>query len=178
MHIYHILFYISLFFLGVKRFHNKRDLRRVGVHIRSLRESKEFSVEDVAAMTGFDRNTITAIEKGSNTDLSHLIEVAKAIGVVPMKLLDEPFDLRPRYKLPPNRVAAQRLTLRLNRLVATDFFDKPRLVRDVVVYFQEEYNVTPNPTHVSVILKRLVSEGVLKYRKVGRNNSYSKKKQS
>ncbi len=162
----------------MKRFHNKKDLRKVGIQIRSLRESTEFTVEDIAAMTGFDRNTITAIEQGSNTDLTHLIEIAKALGVAPMQLLNVPFDTRPRYKLPPNRVAAQRLTARLTKLASsTGFFDKPRFVRDVIRYLQEEYDITANPTHVSVILKRLATEGILKYKKVGRDNNYSKRKQ-
>lgn len=149
----------------------------MGAHIRSIRESTEFTVEDIAAMTGFDRNTITAIEKGSNTDLTHLIEIAKALGVAPMQLLNIPFDIKPRYKLPPNRVAAQRLTARLSKLAgSTGFFDSPRFVRDVVAYLREEYGIEANPTHVSVILKRLVASGILKYKKVGRDNNYSKRK--
>ena len=148
----------------------------MGIHIRTLREARELSIEDVASMTGFARNTITAAEKGSNTDTSHLIEIAKAIGVHPMELLNVPFEIRPRFKLSPKRLDQNRLTLRLNKLSSTSFFDKPKLVSEVILHLQQEYEIKVNSTHASVVLKRLVSDGVLKYTKSGRQNNYSKRK--
>ena len=78
------------------KFYNKKEIKKIGELIRGLREGNEWSIEDIASMTGFARNTITAIENGSNTDIIHLIEIAKAIGVHPMELLNISLEIRPR----------------------------------------------------------------------------------
>ena len=74
-------------------------------------------------------------------------------------------------------LARNQLTLRINKLLfESQFFDKPKFVSDVMKYLQEEHGVKANSTHASVVLKRLVKEGKLKYTKVGRQNYYSKQK--
>ena len=159
------------------KFHNKKETKKIGNRIQSLREKQEFSIEDVASMTGFARNTITAIENGSDTDTRHLLEIAKAIGVHPMELFHVSIEIKPRYKLSPKRLARNLLTLRINKLVSeTQFFDKPRFVSDVMKHLADEFQIKANSTHASVVLKRLVEGGKLKYTKAGRQNSYSKKK--
>lgn len=72
-----------------KRF--KKIQRDLGNRIKELRLISEFSIEDIASMTGFARQTITSVENGGSTDSSHLIEIAKAIGVHPKELFN--FDL-------------------------------------------------------------------------------------
>lgn len=128
-------------------------------------------------MTGFARNTITAVEVGANADSSHLIEIAKAIGVHPMEIFNVPFEIKPRYKLSPKRLAKNLLTLRISKLVSeTQFFDKPKFVGDVINHLADEFEIQATSTHASVVLKRLAKEGKLKYTKVGRQNNYSKLK--
>lgn len=137
----------------------------------------ELTVEDISDLTGFARNTIISFERGANTDTSHLIEIAKAIGFHPRELLNIPFDIKPRYKLSPKRLARNRLTLKINKLYfETKFFDEPRFVRDVIKHLSEYSGIKATSAHTSSVLKRMSHEGKLKYAKVGRQNRYSKKR--
>lgn len=125
-------------------------------------------------MTGFTRNTITGVENGKNTNTSHLIEIAKALGVHPMSLFDVPFVIKPRNPLPPQRKERTLLTARIEKLISeSNFFATPKFVNEVVNHFLEEYKVKPDPVQTSAVLKRKVKEGKLKYIKVGRDNHYS-----
>lgn len=161
----------------VAKYHNIKETKKLGNRISQLRLEKEFYVDDIAAMTGFARQTITAIEKGSNTDSSHIIEIAKALGVHPRDLFDFPVDIKPRFKLPPNRMHNSLLTLRLNKLcLESDFFKTAKLVSEVLDYLLNEFKIKSDSTKVSVVLKRLVKEGKLQYSKIGRKNSYIRKK--
>lgn len=158
-------------------YHNKKETRKIGLHIRTLRESKELSVEDVASMSGFSWKTIRDVENGSNADTSHLIEIARAIGVHPKELFDVPMEIKSRFKLSPKRIASNKLTYRLNKLITdTAFFDKPKFVREVVEHLKDEYSIEAEVTHTSVALQRMVKSGTLKYTKVGRQNHYTRSK--
>lgn len=138
---------------------------------------KEFNIEDIAALTGFARQTIKSIENGGNTDISHIIEIAKALEVHPKELFNFSIDLKPRYKLSPNRINSNLLTLRINKLCQeSDFFKTPKLVSEVCAYLFSEFKIKKDSTKVSVVLKRLVKEGKLQYSKSGRKNSYLKRK--
>lgn len=157
-------------------YHNKKETKKVGLRIQSLRLSKELTIEDVASMTGFDRKTIKSVEAGNNADTSHLIEIAKAIGVHPKELFDVPMEIKPRYKLSPRRLANNKLTNQVTKLaLESNFFDKPKFVKDVLAYLFEEFNLKAESVHVSVILKRISDGGQLKFTKVGRSNYYSRR---
>lgn len=164
-------------FCSMRNYQNKKDLKKIGKQVQALRETTDFTIEDISDMTGFTRKTIVSIENGGNSDLSHIIEIAKAIGVHPKEIFNIPFDIKPRYKLSPQRLNSNLLTKRLNKIsTATDFFNTPRLVSEVINYFLEEFNLKVESTKVSVVLKRLTSEGKLTYNKLGRKNVYYKRK--
>lgn len=156
-------------------YHNKAETKRVGEHIKALRKAKGLNIEDVATLSGFTRNTIKAVEAGNNTDTSHLIEIAKAIGVHPRELFDIPFDLKPRFKLSPKRLARNQLTSKISQLIEDGFFASPRLVNDVLLHLEEEQDTKALSIHASVVLKRMVEKGELKFEKQGRQNLYYKK---
>ena len=159
------------------KYHNIKETKKLGNRIKDLRLISEFSIEDIASMTGFARQTITSVENGGNTDSSHLIEIAKAIGVHPKELFNFDLELKPRYKLSPNRINSNLLTLRLNKLCSgTDFFKNPKFVSEVCSYLLGEFKIKSDSTKVSVVLKRLVNDGKLIYSKNGRKNIYVKKK--
>ena len=158
------------------KYQNKKETEKIGKHIRKLRIDNNFLEQDIASMTGFAKTTITSIENGSNTDTSHLVEIAKAIGVHPMELFNVPFEIKPRHKLSPNRINKVFLTSKIKTLIKSDFFKTPKLVSDIVEFLSEETNLEINSTHASVVLKRLCSDGKLKYTKQGRKNLYSKRK--
>ena len=158
------------------KYHNKKETEKVGKRISELRIMKEYSPVDIASMTGFAYQTINSIENGANTDCSHLIEIAKAIGVHPMEIFNVKFEIKPRFKLPPKRIESNLLTLRLNKLrIETDFFKTPKFVNEVCQYLLEEFKIKTTSTKVSVVLKRLVIEGKLQYSKKGRKNVYKSK---
>ena len=77
----------------MKRYHNKKETKKIGKQIQELRKKHELSIEDVAEMTGFSRSTITGVENGIDTNTSHLIEIAKAIGEHPMEIFNIPFEI-------------------------------------------------------------------------------------
>ncbi len=136
----------------------------------------DLTIEDVSSMTGFTRNTLKSIENGQNTDTSHLIEIAKAIGVHPKDFFDIQFEIKPRYNLSPQRLSRNQLTTKITKLVEeTDFFDAPKLVGDLLEYLEEEKGIKANSIHASVVLKRLVEKEVLEFKKEGRQNKYYKK---
>lgn len=159
------------------KFYNRKETKKIGSRIRELREAKELSIEDVSSLTGFARNTLNAIENGSNTDTTHLIEIAKAIGVHPMELFNVEIEIKSRYKLSPQRLARNLLTLRINKLGSeTNFFDTPKFVSEVIQHLFEEFKIKADSIHTSVVLKRMVADGKLKFTKVGRQNQYGIKK--
>lgn len=158
-------------------YHNKKETKKIGKRIQDLRKGKSLSIEDVAEMTGFTRGLINAVEDGKNTDTSHLVEIAKAIGVHPMEIFNVPFDIKPRFKLSPKRQQRDFLTQKIRYLFSnTDFFNSQRFVADVMQKLTEDFEINPNSTIVSVVLKRLVNENKLSAQKSGRRNSYFKKR--
>ncbi|HEU5054501.1 MAG TPA: helix-turn-helix transcriptional regulator [Hanamia sp.] len=159
------------------KYKNIQETIRVGENIRTHREKAGFTQDDLASMTGFAKSTIASIEAGANTDISHLIEIAKAIGVHPKEVFNIPFEIAPRYKLSPNRIDRVLVTKKIRDIInESSFFYKPKLVREVVNYLYDETGLKVNPTHISVVLKRFSQEGKLKYKKEGRNNLYMVKK--
>jgi transcriptional regulator with XRE-family HTH domain len=158
----------------VATYHNKKETKRVGERINYLRKKHGWNIEDLAAMTGFSRTTLTSVENGSETDTSHLIEIAKAIGVHPKDIFDIQFELRSRYRLPGKRKDRNKLTHRINQLIfEIKFFEEARVVSDVVKSLKEHFKVKANPIQVSVVLVRFVKEGILKSVKNGRKNYYT-----
>jgi transcriptional regulator with XRE-family HTH domain len=134
-------------------------------------------MDDVADMTGFTQSLLSAIENGAETGISHLIEIAKAIGVHPRELLDIPIEIKPRFALSPQRKERNRLTYTITRLCdESDFFDTGRFVRDVVDYLNIEANFKPNAVSVAVVLKRLADSGKLNFTTKGRQRQYFRKR--
>ena len=159
------------------RYHNQKETIKIGDQIRKLRNDALFSIDDISDMTGFAKSTISAIENGSETDTSHLIEIAKAIGVHPRKLFDVSIDIKPRFKLSQKRKEQNHLTHRIATLFEeTDFFDNPKFVKEIIQKLSEEYSINLNPTETSVAMRRLVQERKVHYHKSGRQNQYFKKK--
>jgi transcriptional regulator with XRE-family HTH domain len=164
-------------FVKVKRYHNKKETSKIGAKIRDLRNKSGFSLDDVAYMTGFTQSLLSAIENGSETGISHLIEIGKAIGVHPKEILDLPMEIKPRFRLSPQRKERNRLTFRITALCNdTDFFDTPRFVRDVVDQLLDDSKAKISSASVAVVMKRLNESGKLKHNTVGRQKQYFKKK--
>ena len=159
------------------RYHNQKETIKIGNQIRKLRKDALLSIDDISDMTGFAKSTISAIENGSETDTSHLIEIAKAIGIHPQKIFDISINIKPRFKLSQKRKEQNHLTHRITTLFEeTDFFDNPKFVKEIIQKLSEEYSIKPNPTETSVAMRRLVQENKVQYHKSGRQNQYFRKK--
>ncbi|WP_276484749.1 helix-turn-helix domain-containing protein [Paraflavitalea pollutisoli] len=161
----------------MKKFHNEKETKKVGAKIEQLRRAAGYNIADISDMTGFSYQALSRIEKGAETTVSYIIEIAKAIGVAPKDLFDVKFDKQPRYKLSPQRKEKLKPTQLLEELFeSSDFFITPRFVRDVTAYFKEANNIELTSGSVSLALSRMVKKGLLKYNLVGRQKQFSKRK--
>lgn len=156
----------------MSRYHNRKETKRIGQKIKELRVAKGWNIEDIAEMTGFSRSTITAIEKGAETDTTHLIEISKAIGVEPKQIFELPFEIKPRFKLSAKRKDQNKLTLKLRSFVENGFFKEPRIVSDVRGHLLSQHRLKIGSAQISVVLLRLKNEGIIKSTKRGRKNFY------
>ena len=60
-----------------------------GVKLRSVREAKKISQEDLANDCGFAPSHISRIENGkTNPSLSHIVKIAQILKVKPKDLMD------------------------------------------------------------------------------------------
>ncbi len=157
------------------KYHNRKETKRIGQQIKQLRLKYGWNVEDISEMTGFSRSTISSIEKGAETDTTHLIEIAKAIGVQPSQIFNILFDLKPRYKLSQKRKDQKKLTLKIRGMTEAGFFKEPRIVNDVREQLLGQQKLKVSAAQISVVLLRLTKEGILQASKKGRKNLYSVK---
>jgi transcriptional regulator with XRE-family HTH domain len=83
------------------QYRDQNFIGQVCKRIVEIRKEKGIVQEDLVERTGFDIRQIGNIERGiSNTSISNLAAIAKALGVHPKELLDFDFEL-PNY--PPLR---------------------------------------------------------------------------
>jgi len=146
--------------------------QQIGDRIRKYRKDKGHSMEDVSLMTGLSINTLSSIENGGNTYVSHCIAICQALGLKPSELFDIQIELKPHYELPPARRNRALTTLRVNKLLESGFFSTPRLVESVVEELAMHYGIQVDSSEISTALKRLNDEGKLTFSKSGRRNLY------
>lgn len=83
------------------QYRDQKFIEQVCNRIVDIRKKKGIVQEDLVERTGFDIRQIGNIERGiSNTSISNLAAIAKALEVHPRELLDFEFEL-PKY--PPLR---------------------------------------------------------------------------
>lgn len=146
--------------------------KQIGERIRRYRKEKGYSMDDVASMTGLSVNTISSIENGGNTYVSHCLGICQALELRPSELFDIQIELKPRYELPPARRNRALTTLRVNKLLDSGFFNTPRFVESVVEELAQNYGVQIDSSEVSTALKKLNDDGKLTFSKSGRRNLY------
>ncbi len=70
-------------------------LRLIGIKIRELRKSKDFSLQDLAYKIGMEKSNLSIIENGrSNPQLLTYFKIASALGVGLNELFDISFDFQ------------------------------------------------------------------------------------
>jgi transcriptional regulator with XRE-family HTH domain len=160
----------------VKQYHNKKETVKIGEQIRKLRKDAGFSIDDIAHMTGFGKTLLSGIENGAETGISHVIEIAKAIGVHPREIFNLSFVIKPRFKKNPQRQRRNLITYTITKITEdTDFFNTPRFIREIVAYLNERYKTKVNSISVAAAMRRLSIEGKFKIQTTGRQNQYYKK---
>ena len=71
------------------KINNKSIQLQFGEHLRRLRTSKGFSLNDLALRCELDKSNISKIENGHfNVQLTKIIDLAKGLDVQPKDLLD------------------------------------------------------------------------------------------
>lgn len=83
------------------QYRDQKFIEQVCKKIIEIRKAKGIVQEDLVERTGFDIRQIGNIERGiSNTSISNLAQIARALGVHPKELLDFDFEL---IEYPPTR---------------------------------------------------------------------------
>lgn len=153
------------------KYHNKEFTKKVGAKIKKEREHAKLEIEDISEMTGFDRNVILSIERGANTDISHITEIAFALNIHPKELFNVEVIIKPRFKLSAVRQEKSRLTTRILELYSTGFFNTWKTSKEVQVELMARFSsLSKIPTkNIAVIMSRLNNNGKLEVSK--KNNS-------
>ena len=72
---------------------DRERLRKIGVRVRTLREKRDLSQEQLAARCDVDRAKISKIENATaNYTITTLIELAKGMEIQPKMFLDLNFE--------------------------------------------------------------------------------------
>ena len=103
-----------------------------GKKIKELRKTHGLEIEDISELTGFTPANIRAVERGKESRISTLAEIAFAIGVQPHEIFNVTFKIKTRFKLSAKRKEKTRLTKRINQLIKSNYFKDPKFVKDVL----------------------------------------------
>lgn len=69
-------------------YRDDKFIKKFGQRLKEIRKEKGMSQEQLALETGFELSQIGRIERGEvNTSISHLAEIANALGVKPEELV-------------------------------------------------------------------------------------------
>jgi transcriptional regulator with XRE-family HTH domain len=72
-----------------KYLNREKDLIAFGVHLKELREKRNFSMKELADMCGIEHSQISKIERGlQNPGLSQILTIAEALEIHPKELFD------------------------------------------------------------------------------------------
>jgi len=146
----------------------KRDLKyqqEFGKHLKHLREERNWTQMDLAAVSRVGETQISKIEGGDvGPNLQTIRLLATALGKHPGELFDFEFDLKLNtdFSSKSKRKDRPGTTSLINRLVADNFFRSPKSVADIIEKCKKVYNVSLASADTSGVLLKLVSAKVLK----------------
>lgn len=85
----------------MKHYKDQEFINKVCARIKEIRETKNITQEILVERTGFDLRQIGRILRGeTNTSLSSIAQLSRALGVHPKELFDFDFDLNPDFIKP------------------------------------------------------------------------------
>jgi len=136
-----------------------------GKHVKKLRDEKDWSQEQLAAISNIDINQISRVETGKHAANLHTIKaLAIALGKYPDELLRFAFNIKLNtdFRVRHKKSKRPETTASTNKLVETDFFNKPRSVAQIILQCKKVYQVDLKSSAVAGVLGKLVSTRKLK----------------
>jgi transcriptional regulator with XRE-family HTH domain len=156
----------------------KRDLKyqkAFGEHLRKLREQRNWTQMDLAAISRVSEVQISKLENGEDEIKLQTIKLLSvALGFRPMVLLDFEYDfvLNTDFESKGRGSDKPGTTKRVKALLDGNFFKTPRSVSAVIAKCQEKYDVNLDSASVSGVLRKLVASKMLKRVDSGSRGSY------
>ncbi|MBT1689422.1 helix-turn-helix domain-containing protein [Dawidia soli] len=128
-----------------------------GRNIRSLREEKNWSQEDLAYLVGSEGNQISRVEIGKHSPtLRTILAISKALGKQPRDLFNIGVSLDLNVGSTPKGKRRPKTKEVLFKLMETDFFEIPRSVDAVSHQCKKVFQIELLKPAISAILKDLV----------------------
>lgn len=137
--------------------------RAVGAKIRELRQALGWSQEYLASVAGMDKKQVQRVEQGDYSPyIKTVTGIAKALGRQPWEIFKVEYQVKVNANLQPQPRRPPGATSFVNRLAATNFFNSPRSVQEVVRECEVRYEIALKSSAVSGALKTLVDQKFLK----------------
>lgn len=138
----------------------KREYQKAfGLNVRQLREERDWSQEQLAAVANLNASQVSRVENGKHAANIHTIKsLAIALGKYPDELLRFDFNVRLNTDFRPEHRKQKRpgTTRLIGELAGTDFFKVERTVRDVIKESKKLHNIELKSAQISAVLKKLV----------------------
>lgn len=140
-----------------------QTLKDIGEKLRNERESRNWNVAKIQALSGLNPATISRIEDGSNPLVATLLEYCFALEIHPKELLDLEMDVSP--KIPPSKnVEAKKFayTAGVKQLIKDGFFSSWKSTGEVQEALEEKFQVKELVSkNISSALGKLVKNDAL-----------------
>ncbi|MGC1240765.1 MAG: helix-turn-helix transcriptional regulator [Chryseosolibacter sp.] len=136
-----------------------------GKHIKKIREQRNWSQEQLSAVSNMEVNQISRIENGRHgANLNTIKALATALGKYPYELFKFDFDFELNSDFNPQNAKTQGpgTTNVINALSESDFFNTPRSVKEVMIQCRRTHQVDLKSSATSGALKKLVNQRILK----------------
>ena len=151
----------------------------LGSKLKYYRLKKNYSLDDIAYLTGISRSSIIKVEAGKAKDIDSYINYGKAVEYPLETLTDFEIPLIAVNKLPEDRLKSLNLTAKVREhIVSTDFLTTGKVVAEI----REELlrlNVIPEELKsvtIAGVMRNLTDDGLVTIGdKVGRKVVYLKK---
>lgn len=185
--------YISIW--GVKRQNNRKILKAIGQHIKSLRLAANLTLQQVHMATGISKTNIRNMEVGLlNSTIVQMSIYAELYGMTLHELINVTL-------LPPDEASLRAVVKKFikgrgmdpaiffqpseritnifeNKLLKTSFLTTPRFSSEVAAYCREKYGVHFSSTQVSRAFDNLFNKGLIQKLPTDKKSKFQYRKHS
>ena len=107
---------------------------KIGNILKTIREERGYSVDDVAYMTCISRSSVYKVEQGTAADLDLYVEYAKAVKYPLTTITELGIPLVPKRSLNKEMIKVVRVTRFIRDLIEKDFFKEPKTIGDIYAH--------------------------------------------